>query len=110
MAADPFNRTVKQNKLSNSKKKFHLNNPIDYASAGTDQDPKVTNNFSDGKELRELDELKRKMEEVERKYHSAEVRGDKNKNKISKELEGIKKKVEELSQKIVPQGNNENDN
>lgn len=94
-------------KLSGGNKKDYLANPIHFASVGKDQDVVVSDNFSDGKELRELNDLKKIVEKMERDLHSSEVFGDQSRKKIEKKLNKVREMVEELSQKIVPRSNNE---
>lgn len=80
-------------------------NPISYASVGQDQSPRpykplrVSDNWADGDDLRELDEIKRRVEQLERKHHTAEVK-DKESDGLKKELEGLRTRIEELSEKI----------
>src|SRR6185369_7474280 len=78
-------------------------NPTQQSSTGPDASPaptepiRVARNYSDGPELRELDELKRKIEEMERKHHEAEVAG---KAGMLKELSNLRERIEKLSEKI----------
>ena len=78
-------------------------NPTSQASVGSDASPsptdpmRVTRNFSDGPEMRELDEMKRKIETMERKHHESEAQGG---SGILKELESLRSRIEALSEKI----------
>lgn len=78
-------------------------NPTQQSSTGSDASPaptepvRVARNYSDGPELRELDELKRKVEEMERKHHKAEVDGSAG---MLKELQSLRDRIEKLSEKI----------
>lgn len=79
-------------------------NPIHYASAGNDQEgddghTRVTKNFSDGNELRELDDIRRRLEEMERKFHADDVLAKKTES-IKKELNSLRERAKKLSQEI----------
>lgn len=78
-------------------------NPVKLTTTGPDQDLTVTPNFSDGKELRELHDLKLKIEDLERKFHEAEVKNNsKKENSLNKEIASIRNKIEELSNSLNP--------
>ncbi len=81
-------------------------NPIEPWTAGKDQkdtDTIVTPNFNDGDALRELSELRIRVEAVERELHTAHVVGtQKEENKLQKEVDSIRSKIEELSGKLAP--------
>jgi len=78
-------------------------NPIQPTSVGKDQDMIITQDFSDGKALRELHDLKVKLEEMERKVHAAAVDGtEKQENSLNKEIASLRLKVEELCDKLTP--------
>jgi hypothetical protein len=64
---------------------------------GPDGHVRVTKNFSDGPELRELDELKRKVEAMERKHHDSEAQGG---GGILKELESLRDRIGKLCEKM----------
>ena len=84
-------------------KKVYLQNPIHFASAGKDQGDdctdrvRVTDNWSDGEDLRELDDVKRRVEAMERRVHAADVF---NKNseraKLQTELTDLRIRVRKL--------------
>lgn len=98
---------VDKPKLSKEGKKAYVNNPIHFASVGNDQEDdeghvRVTGNFSDGKEIRELDEIKRRVEEMERKFHEADVLNKKTeRSKLQNELKKLRDRVKQLSEKMV---------
>ncbi len=79
-------------------------NPTQQASTGTDQERddgegiRVTKNWSDSEDLRELDEIKRRVEEMERKHHEQEVLSGK--SSLKKQLESLRDRVKKLSEKI----------
>jgi len=79
-------------------------NPIRGGTAGrSDQEPAVTPNFMDSDALRELSDVKMKVEELERKVHAAEIQGQqKQENSFNKQLSNLRSKVEELSDKLLP--------
>ncbi len=81
-------------------------NPIEPWTAGKDQkdtDTIVTPNFTDGDALRELSNLRIRVEMIERDLHSAHVVGTKKEeNKLQKEVDSIRLKIEELSEKLAP--------
>lgn len=76
-------------------------NPITTASKGKDQKSRVTPNFSDGDELRELNRIKIEMEALERKIHAAEIE-EGNSEKLKKEFESLANRMETLSNSLVP--------
>ncbi len=80
-------------------------NPTQQSTIGADQeDPeggiRVTPNWSDGDDLRELDDIKRRIEAMERKHHEVEVRTEKPDNDLKKQLESLRDRVKKLSEKI----------
>lgn len=82
-------------------------NPTAVSSAGSDQEDEeghtpVTDNWSDGEDLRMIDELKRNIEKMERKVHESDVLKKKDGPKLVKELKELKKRVTQLSEKITP--------
>jgi len=78
-------------------------NPIHPWTRGEDQELKVTPNFSDGDALRELNDLKIKIEGLERELHGAEVIGTKKEeNSVQKQIDSIRSKIDELSQQLAP--------
>lgn len=58
---------------------------------------RVSQNFNSGDALEELAELKKKIEELERKTHVEEYRANKS---YEKEISDIKIQIEKLSEKI----------
>ena len=64
---------------------------------GPDGHVRVTKNFSDSPELRELDELKRRVEKMEREHHESEAQGG---SGILGELENLRDRINKLSEKI----------
>jgi len=80
-------------------------NPYYLDTIGPDQEGKdghvrVTNNWSDGEELKQVDELKRKIEEMERKAHESDVLKKSSRSRLKKELEGLRNRVKKLSEKM----------
>lgn len=86
-------------------KKVSPQNPITYNTIGQDQEPRVTDNFTDGKDLSELDNIKKTVEKLERDLHTADVLKKKNKPSIEKQLKKMRKMMDEFSQKIVSSAN-----
>jgi hypothetical protein len=89
--------------------KVYTQNPIHFASAGQDQGDdkdgrvRVTKNWSDGDEIRELDDVKRRVEALERKFHEADVLKKKaEKSKLQTELTNLRDRVRKLCEKLVP--------
>jgi hypothetical protein len=80
--------------------KFKVN-PITFSSAGDDTKLRVTPNWTDGKELRQLAKLKSLLYDLESEMIGTEVRG-KNADSIRVKLLGIQKQCEALSQKLIP--------
>jgi hypothetical protein len=60
----------------------------------------VTPNWSDSDDLRELDDIKRRIEHLERKQHETEVQSEKPASKMIKELASLRDRVRKLSEKI----------
>lgn len=79
-------------------------NPTQQRSTGPDgerddgQGIRVTDNWSDGDTLRELDEIKRRVEEMERKHHREQVLNGK--SGLRSQLESLRDRVRKLSEKI----------
>jgi hypothetical protein len=93
---------VTQNKLSNKKgKKVYVQNPIPFGTEGPDQKIRVTNNFNDGKELRELDLIKKTVEKLERDLHASQILGKSSSNALEKKLKKMREMMDDFSQKIV---------
>jgi hypothetical protein len=87
-------------------KKVYTQNPIHFASVGNDQQnddgrTRVTDNWSDGEELRELDYIKRQVEAMEREFHKADVMKKSDRSKLQTELKDIRDRVKELSEKLT---------
>ncbi len=88
-------------------KKVYTNNPINFSSVGNDQQDddgrvRVTKNWSDGEELQELSDISRRVEEMERRVHGADVLKKKDSfGKLRTQLESLRKRVRQLSEKIV---------
>jgi hypothetical protein len=80
-------------------------NPNTQSATGPDMlDPKtgnvrVTPNWVGGEDLNELDRIGREIEQLERKYHRAEVAGEKA-SSFKTELKSLRDRVRELSEKI----------
>lgn len=80
-------------------------NPITQSSTGADQQDanggvRVTPNWSDSEDLRELDDIKRRIEQMERKCHEHEVKSEKPSSGLKKQLESLRDRVSKLSEKI----------
>lgn len=104
MGSEGYGKHLETGKSATGGKKVYTNNPIHFASVGNDQEDdegrtRVTNNWSDGKELQELADIKRKVEEMERKCHEADVL--KKKGNIASQLESLRKRVKQLSEKLT---------
>jgi len=76
-------------------------NPIYPSSIGKDQDVSVTPNWTDGKELTELAELKANLEKLESKLNAEEAMGKDGKS-IHSKIESLKKQIDELSDSLTP--------
>jgi len=74
-------------------------NPIYYYSAGKDQEPHVTPNFTDGPQMRELIDLKNKVHALEGKLNTmmGEGKPDSQVSKVETELRKIRAKLDDLS-------------
>ena len=78
-------------------------NPVPITTVGKDQDVVVTPDMTDGPALRELSEIKIKLEALERRIHGAYIQGkEKQENSLSKEAENLRSKIEELCEKLTP--------
>jgi hypothetical protein len=83
-------------------------NPVHFASHGMDQSPspyeptRVTPNFTDGKELRDLVELKIKLSKLENSLLSADIKEGGKKESYFDQLKDLRKKIDELSDKLTP--------
>lgn len=74
-------------------------NPVYPTSVGKDQESKVTANWSDGKELQELAQMKMRLEKLESQMNAKEGMGKK--GNISK-IESLRKQIDELSDSLAP--------
>lgn len=98
---------VAQPSKSGGGKKVYTNNPIHFSSAGNDQEGdnglvRVSNNWSDGEELRELDAIKRQVEAIERKFHEADVLDKKSeRSKFESQLKNLRNRITQLSEKLT---------
>jgi phage shock protein A len=68
---------------------------------GEDGHVRVSNNFSDGKELLELDDVKRRVEKMERDFHASDILHKPNRAKLESQLNDLRDRVKKLSQKLV---------
>jgi len=75
-------------------------NPTTQSSVGPDGGVRVTKNWSDSEDLRELDDIKRRVEQMERKHHEAEVQSEKSAGGLKKQLESLRDRIHKLSEKI----------
>lgn len=80
-------------------------NPTTQSSTGPDGvapdgGVRVTKNWSDSEDLRELDDIKRRVEQMERKHHEAEVMSEKPAGGLKKQLESLRDRIHKLSEKI----------
>lgn len=76
-------------------------NPIHFASKGVDNKLRVTPNWTDGDELRELARLKSLMYDLESEYLGADTRGE-DAEPIRVRLVKIQKQCEAMSQNLTP--------
>lgn len=87
-------------------KKAYTNNPINFASAGNDAEGddghvRVTKNWSNGDDLLELADVKRRVEEMERKFHDSDVLKKKDRSKLESELNNLRDRVKKLSERLT---------
>jgi hypothetical protein len=75
-------------------------NPIQPTSVGKDQDLVVTPNWTDGKELVELSEMKAKLEQLESKLNAAESFGESSKG-IQGKIDALKQQIDDLSDSLT---------
>jgi hypothetical protein len=80
--------------------KFNVN-PITPSSVGDDAKLRVTPNWTDGDELRQLAKLKALMYDLESELLGTDIRGGKS-EPIRVKLLGIQKQCEALSQRLIP--------
>jgi hypothetical protein len=76
-------------------------NPVHFASIGADSDLRVTPNFTDGKELRQLAKLKELLYDLESELLGTDVRGG-NAEPIRVKMLAVRRQCESLSQKLIP--------
>lgn len=74
-------------------------NPVHPNTLGADNDVKVTQNWTDGDELRELVSLKNSLYELESKMNSLEGEG-KDASKVIAQIKKIKTEIDNLSNEI----------
>ncbi len=85
-----------------SKKKIVLNNPVAPNGIG-DTKVHVTQNWTDGKELRDLNDLRLELDQLEREYFGADATNDESKKKsLGKKLEDLKRKIKDTTEKLTP--------
>jgi hypothetical protein len=75
-------------------------NPVYPPSDGKDQNPRVTPNWTDGKELRELADLKKQLEKLESEMNAEEGVG-KSGDSIQKKINNMREKLENLSNSLT---------
>lgn len=115
---DIYNNALKINKMINEEendnylskgpgKTDFTQNPVHFASHGQDQSPspyepvRVTPNFTDGEQLRNLHELKVKLEKLESSLLSADIKGETS-NDYKSQLDKLRKQIDDLSDKLTP--------
>jgi Mg2+ and Co2+ transporter CorA len=107
MGSEGFGKHIEPGKTATGGKKVYTNNPIHFSSVGNDQEDetgrtRVTKNWNDGDELRELDEIKKSVEQLERKFHEADVlKKTSERSKIQTQLESLRERVKKLSEKLT---------
>jgi hypothetical protein len=82
-------------------------NPVEPPSVGKDQRRRVTPNWTDGQELRELDELKRSLYDLEVKLSGPDGLINsggvgQNNDKVEQQIEALKRDIDELSNTLSP--------
>jgi len=76
-------------------------NPIYPYTAGKDSD--LNASLASNKVLRDISDLKVKLEALEREVHASDVKNDANSEKrLNKEVDSIRDKIEALCQKLTP--------
>lgn len=80
--------------------KFNVN-PITFSSVGSDNKLRVTPNWTDGDELRQLAKLKALMYDLESELLGTDIRGG-DVGPLKIKLRGIQKQCETLSQRLIP--------
>jgi len=77
-------------------------NPIEYPSQGKDQRPHVSP-FAGGKQLAEVEKVKRELEKLEVKAHTMFAKGKMSEGRAAlKKVESLHKKIDELSDLLSP--------
>lgn len=98
-------RDLTKDAVPGSKNVNYQTNPQTPWSIGNDQEGedghvRVTDNWSSGKELLELDQLKRDVEQMERDFHIADVRRTGNRSKFETDLNGLRQRIQDLSERM----------
>ncbi len=104
----PEERPLREDKVSNAdvasvaKAQMHSPNPIYYYSAGKDQDPHITPNFSSGPVLNDLIDLKLKLHALEGRLNTMIGSGkpDRQVQKLESELRKLRNRLDELSDSL----------
>ncbi len=84
-------------------------NPIHFSSHGSDQSSspyepvRVTPNFTDGKELQELNDLKVKLEKLESSLLAADIKSGSGKADYMSQLKNLRDKIDDLSNRLTPE-------
>lgn len=81
-------------------------NPVHFASIGADSDLRVTPNFTDGSELRQLAKLKSLLYDLETELLGTDVRGD-DPEPIRVKMLAVRRQCESLSQRLIPDPRND---
>jgi hypothetical protein len=76
-------------------------NPVHFASVGNDSDLRVTPNFTDGDELRQLARLKSLLYDLESELLGTDIRGG-NTEPIRIKMIKVRRQCESLSQRLIP--------
>ncbi len=76
-------------------------NPVHFASVGDDSALRVTPNWTDGKELRALDKMKRLLHDLESEWLGQDVRGG-DPEPIRVKIIALRRQCEALSQSLIP--------
>lgn len=80
-------------------------NPTQQSSIGSDAvdedgNLRVTSNWTDSPDLKELEDIKVQIEKLERKHHSDEVTTEKPSSKLESEIKSLRSRIRSLSEKI----------
>ena len=98
-----FNEAKRSEVAEKTKLAAKSANPVPITTVGKDQDVVVTKDAMDGPVLRELSEIKIKLEALERRMHDAYIHGnDKQENSLKKEAENLRDKIEKLCDELSP--------